>query len=124
MKQTDDGIIISDKEVQALVDAATNACASTGGAGKGALHKALEPFRPKRPLVSNDWWDSNGKRHCSTKAVQLTPEVITRLGPTGGVDRHEIKCVVIRCIKQTHLGMEEETDAIMQLIEDAGVEVE
>ena len=107
----------TEKDIQALVDAATNACASTGGAGKGALHKALEPFRPKRPRVA---YLAHEGQVDGAKGVELTPEVIARLGPTGGVDREAIRQIQTRSASS----IDNDTTEIMQLIEAAGVEVE
>ena len=89
-----------------------------------ALLEAVQPFLPKKPRVGALYIAQNSIADMP-KAVELTPEVRTRLSATAGVDRGVMYQLVLW--SKCHMTGEESaimTDAIMQLIDKGKVEYE
>ena len=113
-----------DRLIQAALAAAEDSTMLSGNMRR--LYEATQPFREPRPRVSQDWWDSEGKRHTQKKAIELTESVRTRLGPTAGVEAKDFVPILMQVRGNNinpNFGLTKAKNAIMALIAEAGVEV-
>ena len=85
--------------------------------GSVQLLAQINKFRPKPKRVG---WIVQGNGEPVTKGVELDDEVRARLGPSGGVKREDVEKVA----EYAGHWSPTRTDAIMQIIAAASVEVE
>ena len=115
----------TDEQIQKLIKAALKYAALPDGKVNHSdylrLCKCVEPFREQRPRVGRHLADITKANTVCYQCVELTDAVKKRLSSTGGVSKQDVMNVLLlpKSRSISNLGLQ---DAIMRLIEDAGVD--